>query len=351
MRRCNGCGPAGASSGPTVWPRRPGRAARVSPRAVHRRGRHRSPGQRHPDRVRLLGTRRPAATPPRPLLMAGSVNEIRVGGGFGQSRTAVTGPVLVGRRWLGEHRRDVAVLADAEQQHVEVGQLLAAGRAAAASSAAYRGRGRLGVVAGRPVRRPASGAPGPGRAAARRAARPAPGSRCGPGGRPAGSARRPTTRRPGTSRPRPGRGARRTDLVDRGGDPAAGQHDRRATPRAACASTSRTTSRAATAAASTSGSAWTTTPTSVMRSDCRRAAASLTVTAGAPARRVAPRPPDPSRCVPGRAAVLQPGDAGQRAERLGVDLVGVQPAQLLGQLVAQRPAVPAAATGRPGRYG
>jgi hypothetical protein len=39
-----------------------------------------------------------------------------------------------------------------------------------------------------------------------------------------------------------------------------------------------------------------------------------------------------------RAALVEAGDAGQGTQRLGVDLVGVQPAQFLGQFLAERAA-------------
>ena len=117
-------------------------------------------------------------------------------------------PLLVHGGCLREDRGHVAVLADAEQQHVEAGERVPGPRRGGQLVGVARGRG-LRVVAVRSVRGAASGAPGPGRAARRRAVPRGPGSRCDPGRPRAGTARRPTTGPASTSRPRRGRGPAR----------------------------------------------------------------------------------------------------------------------------------------------
>ena len=124
--------------------------------------------------------------------------------------------------WPGKDRRHVAVLADAEQQQVEA----AGARPRRPGRPAYRAAAASGSSPSGPSR-PASGAPGPGRTAARPAARRGPGSRCGPG-RPAGrnrSSPHHTSTRDQSTASRAGSAEHRG--VDRGRAPAAGQHDRR----------------------------------------------------------------------------------------------------------------------------
>ena len=206
----SGCGDgvsAGCAVGPARRPPPPGPAAsRVRPTPVHagRRQLHRAgAGQRHPHRARLVG-----AGGDQPDLLGGVDRRQGERGPhrrrLGAAPHRADRPGLVADRVLGEDRRHVAVLADAEHQHVEVRQRGVPGPGRRGQLLGVRG-GRRPPGRRRPGRpRPASGAPGPGPAAPRPAARRGPGSRCGPGPRPAGTARRPTRRRPGTSRRRRG---------------------------------------------------------------------------------------------------------------------------------------------------
>src|SRR3954452_12475829 len=121
-----------------------------------------------------------------------------------------------------------------------------------------------------------------------------------------------------------------------------------ASPRAACASMIVTTRRAATADASVSASGTTTTRVSLTGDLRSRKAVGVPRGDRWPAEgtsqgsgsRVAG--PGGQRRVlphvhPHRRLLVQVGDAGHGAQRLTVDLVGVEPAQLLGQFVTHRP--------------
>ena len=158
-------------------------------------------------------------------------SEIRVGGGLGALRTASDRRVVVQRRVLGEQRGDVPVRADAQQADVErrCRAVVLRPRRPGQLGGVPRGR-RLRVVtvravAGRHRVHPRRGPPAPRRATPR-----GPGSRCAPGRRPAGTARRPTTRpaRRQSTAPRAGEAAT-ASRVERAMRPAR-QHQRRRAP-------------------------------------------------------------------------------------------------------------------------
>ena len=269
----------------------------------------------------------------------------------GEHRALVTG----GRR-AREDRRHVALGTDPEQQHVET-WARSPGAAAAASSAGVPGGGvlRLGEVARRTAASRGCGAraprPGP-------AAPAGPASRCARRCRRARSARRPTRRRrrsQSTALAHRLLGQRGDLLEDGDPDPAPGQHhrrravhglrrgqpgDQRLAPRRGPAGRRRARRRRRA-------------PASLLDAPPRgrvrrrlfgcRVGAPLALRSAAPAARSA----GPCRCrrlgrvepdvLARRRPLGQAGDAGRRLERVAVGLVGVQPAQLLAEQVAERP--------------
>src|SRR3569833_1853240 len=109
-----------------------------------------------------------------------------------------------------------------------------------------------------------------------------------------------------------------------------------AAPRVACASSSRTINRTAVACASTFGSLWT------MTLACDKRTAPSGRAAGSGGRRGRLGLHGQGGVVPdvraGGGPGVETGQPGGRGERRGVGLVGVEPAQLLGQLLAERAA-------------
>ena len=125
--------------------------------------------------------------------IVGRVSETRVGGGFGQLRTATTGRVSYTAGDSGKIDATCPSGAHAEHDQVESRR---AGRRSRRRPRRRRRRRRR-------TRRPTAAIamhPGRDRAGRGRAARPGPASRCGPDRPPARNARRPRRSRPATSR-------------------------------------------------------------------------------------------------------------------------------------------------------
>ena len=278
--RPRGPGPEGSCSPP------PGRAGTASPGAPARRPR--APGsarRRTAPAVPRRPSPRPAASihTSRAARIAGRVSEIRVGGGLGEPWTATTGGCLVvQRRHAGEQRGDVArpgPCRAAARRTTAPGRGPPAGRPAQLVGVRLGGLlGRRARVGGRHRVHPLGVERRRGRAAPRGRR-----SRCAPGRRSAGSARRPTRCRARASRPRraPGTAASRPSVAM----PmrAAGQHQRGRRRGAAWASTRRVISRGRDRPwRARSASRWTTTV-----GDGSRAAAFRRIRPGCPPERSA----------------------------------------------------------------
>ena len=310
----------------------------------------------------------------RDCWITGRVREIRVGGGLGAPLTATTVPVVVERghaRGRATRRGRPARRRAGRRRSRRVGMVLRSG--GRGQLVAWRAGGRLRVVAVGAVRRRHRVHPcGVERDRVEQRIAGEVSLRSGsPAGRNRSSPHH-TSRRRQSIAPRAGE-SRSASSVRRAMLPPVSTSD--ASPRADCTSTRRVMRRAATAAASSSGSRWTSTvgvlTTSAFVCACRswlrrplrgrlrrglggglRGGGGALLRGGllgsrlgrlrlgrrrrTPRRRPHRVAPD---VLPLRRSLVELLLAGHCRQCVGVGLVGVQPAQLLGQQVAQRAAL------------